>query len=88
MERQLNEKGFESYELTFEGWNGEAFDFEENAKRILDAGEGRPISALGFYGNTLTDGKFRRGIELLNDNFTAKTVTLHGMLSVNMGYAG
>lgn len=78
MIRQLNEKGFENYELTFENWNPEGMDFGTHAAEILEAAEGRPISALGFYGNTLIDEKFRKGLELLIDNaslYGCKTVS-------------
>ncbi|MCI8387374.1 MAG: sugar phosphate isomerase/epimerase [Clostridiales bacterium] len=64
---QLNPKGFESYELHFENWNCE-MDYNEHSKRVLDAADGRAISVLGHYGNTITDEKIRRGIELLIDN--------------------
>lgn len=64
---QLNPKGFESYELHFENWDCD-MDYAEHSKRVLDAAEGRPISALGHYGNTLKDEKLRRGVELLIDN--------------------
>ncbi len=65
---QLNPHGFESYEIQFEGWSSEGVDFKEHAKAVLEAAEGRPISALGRYGNTLTDDYCRRDIEALIDN--------------------
>ena len=68
MMRQLNEKGFESYELTFEGWNPDGMDFRRHAAEVIEAADGRPISALGFYGNTLVDERIRTGLELLIDN--------------------
>lgn len=78
MIRQLNEKGFENYELTFENWNPEGMDFRNHASEILEAAEGRPISALGFYGNTLIDEKFRKGLEQLIGNaslYGCKTIS-------------
>ncbi len=78
IERQLNEKGFECYELTFEGWNPEGFDFASHAREVVSAADGRPVSALGFYGNTLIDEKVRKGIEGLIDNsplYGAKVVS-------------
>ncbi|MBQ8509687.1 MAG: sugar phosphate isomerase/epimerase [Clostridia bacterium] len=65
---QLNSQGFESYELTFDGWRHENMDFADHAARTLEAAEGRPISALGYYGNTLMDARIREGVEKLIDN--------------------
>lgn len=64
---QLNPKGFETYELHFENWNCD-MDYHEHSKRVLDTLDGRKISVLGHYGNTLKDERVRRGVELLIDN--------------------
>ncbi len=50
---QLNIKGFESYELNFPVVFSE--DIKEYAKKINEAKDGRSISALSFYGNTMCD---------------------------------
>ena len=58
---QLNPKGFETYELHFENWNCD-MDYHEHSKRVLDTLDGRKISVLGHYGNTLKDERVRRGV--------------------------
>ena len=59
--------GFEGYELTC-GSVYRGADIAESAKRVLDAAEGLPISALGCYGNTLADAEVRGDIEQIIDN--------------------
>lgn len=63
---ELNKKGFESYELDFNGRLPRMFEgLEEHAARVLEAAEGRPISALGYYGNPLLDLEFRENLKEL-----------------------
>ena len=66
MMRELNKKGFESYELDFNGKLPRLFDgMEKLAQEILDAADGRPVSALGYYGNPLLDSAFRENLKEL-----------------------
>ena len=66
MIRQLNPKGFESYELDFNGRLPRMFEgMEEHAARVLEAADGRPVSALGYYGNPLLDPDFRDNLKKL-----------------------
>ena len=56
---QLNAVGFESYELNFNDCcalaNGSEGVLKEYGKRVLDVLDGRKISALGIYANTIED---------------------------------
>ena len=65
---QLNPKGFESYELDFNSWDIDEVDLKEHAAKIRDSLDGRTVSALGRYGNTLLDEKVRRAVEKLIDS--------------------
>lgn len=66
MMRELDKKGFESYELDFNGKLPRLFDgIESLAQEVLDAADGRPISALGYYGNPLLDSAFRENLKEL-----------------------
>ncbi|MBQ7152920.1 MAG: sugar phosphate isomerase/epimerase [Clostridia bacterium] len=60
----LNEKGFESYELTF-GTGDANGDLPALAQKVLGKADGRPIAALGLYGNTLQDEDLLKGIKNL-----------------------
>lgn len=60
----LNEKGFESYELTF--WPGiSEKDLSTYAEAVMKVADGRQISALGLYGNTLEIEGFNQGVKNL-----------------------
>ena len=61
---KLNAVGFESYELNFNDC-GALGDLSEYAKKVLDVLDGRKISALGLYANTIESEDTRRGIENL-----------------------
>lgn len=63
----LNQMGFECYELNL---NEPAITggLPELARQMTDLAEGRPISALGLYGNTLTDEALRSRIERAMDS--------------------
>ena len=63
---QLNAVGFESYQLRFET-DVVALDFDEYARRISAVLDGRAVN-YAIYGNTLTDGDVRRGVETLIRN--------------------
>lgn len=69
---QLNAVGFESYELNFNDCcalaNGSEGDLKEYGKRVLDVLDGRKISALGIYANTIEDENTRRAVENLIAN--------------------
>ena len=62
----LNEKGFESYELSFNGCLPAMFDgMEAHAAAVLEAAGDRPIAAVGCYGNTLLDEACRENLKKL-----------------------
>ena len=63
----LNKMGFECYEMNLNEPVIEG-DLAELAKQLTDLAEGRPISALGLYGNTLTDEALLRRIERAMDS--------------------
>lgn len=63
----LSPLNFEGYELTC-GAYFRTCDISEYAQRIADAAGGLPISALGCYDNTLSDGETLRDIERLIDH--------------------
>lgn len=69
---QLNAVGFESYELNFNDCcalaNGSEGVLKEYGKRVLDVLDGRKISALGIYANTIEDENTRRAVENLIAN--------------------
>ncbi len=58
---QLNPCGFETYELNF-GIGPSRQDLTEHAKKVLDLLDGREISALGVYGNTLMNESVQNGV--------------------------
>ena len=63
---QLNRKGFESYELDFNGRLPRMFSgMEDHAKAVLEAAEGRPVSAVGYYCNPLLDPDARENLKNL-----------------------
>ena len=67
MIKQLNQRGFECYELNFT--SDEQFqNIEELAKEVNDALEGRKISAIACYGNTMCDENVYRRVETLINN--------------------
>ena len=67
MIKQLNPKGFECYELNFT--KDEHFaEIDELAKEVNDALEGRKISAIACYGNTMCDEETYRRVECLIKN--------------------
>ena len=68
MIKQLNVKGFESYELNFTENSEDLYSVEEYAKKISDVLEGRKISALSFYGNTMCDEEVYKKVEMLIKN--------------------
>jgi len=63
MIRQLNPKGFESYQLNFYK-SVQTLDFNEYARAVREAAEDRPL-AFGLYGNTIQDPEVRAAIEKL-----------------------
>ncbi|MGN1451212.1 MAG: sugar phosphate isomerase/epimerase family protein [Eubacteriales bacterium] len=65
---QLNPKGFECYELDFNGIVPENFDFQRYAEELLPVLDGRKISCIGFYKNPIISGADRKGLELLVKN--------------------
>ena len=74
----LKPLGFEGYELTC-GHYFAGHDIRESAKALMDAAEGLPFSALGCYGNTLSDDITLIEIKRLIDNarhFGCATVSL------------
>ena len=74
----LKPLGFEGYELTC-GHYFAGHDIRESAKALTDAAEGLPFSALGCYGNTLSDDITLSEIKRLIDNarhFGCATVSL------------
>lgn len=64
---KLNPYGFETYELDFKE-EVNTCDMKELSKRIADGLDGRKISALGLYGNTICDEKVRAGVARLIEN--------------------
>lgn len=58
---QLNPKGFETYSLTFKK-NATQEDLTEYSKKIKDVLDGREISCLGYYDNTLMDETAQKGV--------------------------
>lgn len=56
----LNEMGFESYELNMNPWKPK--DYQEMAKEVLPLLDGRPVGAIGMYGNTLEDEQVRQSV--------------------------
>jgi len=68
----LNPKGFECYELDFNGSVPENVDFSAYGEEILPRLEGRKISAIGFYRNPILNESDRHGLEVLIRN--AKTL--------------
>ncbi len=50
---QLNQKGFESYELNIDEIDPRTFDFDAFADEILPLLDGRTVSACGFYRNPI-----------------------------------
>ena len=62
--KALNDHGFESYELQF--WPELALsDLPALASDVLKKADGRPISALGLYGNTLAIEGYTKGVKNL-----------------------
>ena len=60
---QLNPLGYESYALNFNRVAPEILPhIGEHARAIVDALDGRTISAIGYYGNPLTDLEFRENL--------------------------
>ena len=66
--KQLNPKGFESYELNFSDNPEDLFAIDEYSKKVMDALEGRKVSALSYYGNALCDKEVYKKIEVLIKN--------------------
>ena len=66
--KQLNPKGFESYELNFTDNPEDLLCIDEYSKEVTDALEGKKISALSYYGNTLCDEEVYKKIEALINN--------------------
>ena len=66
MIKQLNPKGFECYELNFAMEDFARLD--EIADETKDVLDGRKISAIALYGNTLCDEEVRKNVELLIKN--------------------
>ena len=76
--RQLNPKGFECYEINFDT-DDKFANIPEFAKELKDALEGRKVSALSCYGNTMTDPVVYQKVETLIKNaalFDCNTVCL------------
>ncbi|MDR0396470.1 MAG: sugar phosphate isomerase/epimerase [Oscillospiraceae bacterium] len=67
MAPDLNAMGFECYELNYPP-DRPIGGLLDELPRALDAFQGRPISALACYGNTLTDPQVRRNLESLIDS--------------------
>ncbi len=65
---QLNPKGFECYELDFGKRFGKEIRIKEFSGQILEALDGRSISAVALYGNTMFDENIRAGAEELIRN--------------------
>ena len=60
---QLNPLGYESYALNFNRVAPEILPhIGEHARAIVDVLDGRTISAIGYYGNPLTDLEFRENL--------------------------
>lgn len=68
---QLNPKGFECYELDFGAWQGDFTKLPELAEQVNGALDGRKISALGLYGNTMCYPEIYKKAELLIKNAAA-----------------
>lgn len=61
---QLNEKGFECYELNFYS-DVVNLDLKEYYKKLEEVLDGRTVSAVGCYGNTLTDPSVNAAVTFL-----------------------
>ena len=75
---ELNKFGFEDYELNCGGCFRK-HDVRDFAAQVKDVLEGRPVSVLGCYDNTLADEAVRSDIEFLIDHaalFDCKTVAV------------
>jgi len=66
MIKQLNSKGFESYELIFNHWPLE--DIKEYAKKVNEVKENAKISAVSFYENTMLDPDVYDKVKFLIEN--------------------
>ncbi|MBE6625854.1 MAG: sugar phosphate isomerase/epimerase [Ruminococcaceae bacterium] len=76
--KQLNPKGFECYEIYFDDEENIA-NIAEYSKEVMDAVEGRKISAIAVYGNTMNDKAVYNRVETLIKNahlFGCNTVCL------------
>lgn len=62
---QLNPKGFECYELNFTTSFLTNVDMNEFSKEILDVLDGKTISCLGIYDNTMMKEKVQNGVDKL-----------------------
>lgn len=87
---ELNTFGFEDYELNCGGLfrKNDVFDM---AARVKDVLEGRPVSVLGCYDNTLSDNGTKEDIEFLIDHahlFDCKTVAVFAGVVPGEGVKG
>jgi hypothetical protein len=76
--RQLNPHGFECYEIYFDDEEKIA-NITEFAKEVEDSLEGRKVSAIAVYGNTILDKAVSNKVETLIKNahiFGCNTVCL------------
>lgn len=65
---QLNQKGYECYELDFKRFDEPFHNMDEYAKKIKDVLESRKISSIALYGNTMCDEEIYNKIEILIKN--------------------
>ena len=66
MMKQLNPKGFESYELDFSDWP--IGDINEYAKNINESKENAKISAISCYGNTMSNPEVYDKVKFMIEN--------------------
>lgn len=78
---QLNPKGFESYQLTFESLSAEPFDFDAYADAVLSVLDGKKISALGYYKNPILDESAREDLKMLIKNVNKLNCSVIGVFA-------
>lgn len=64
---QLNQKGFECYQLNM-GFRKKLLDFDEYAANLLPVLDGRKISAIGYYQNPIIDENAREALKWIIKN--------------------
>lgn len=75
---QLNELGFESYELDFNGVKLSGFDFDSYGEKLQSVLDGRRISACGTYRNPILNADDRKELTILIKNLKKLNCSVMG----------